>query len=458
LLLLLAVQVALSLWYMAQAFGRVAPYGDARTEYLTSVFLEKGMHPIRGSIYPLVVHGWRQTGLPLGALHLVQLAALLAGLQFFVRHLSARAGFPATAGWRGALVAASLTLLTGPLLVHFGMAVMPDALATSLLLWTVWVVVEALESASRAPGRWRGLAILALAGLLSSLVRKEHAYLLAGFSAVIAGIFLTAARRRDTRIRVAAALAVVLVAAAGSLVLTATIKNRFPTPERNNPKGLWLASRLSYGGFDRIHPHLSEGTRRLLPPPKVLNNHPHEFLLRVRELRLAGAPPAVLDRLVNEVSMAALRHDAQGILVRVVYDWGRYAFPDASFPANVSDGRGGSGNLSNWVFSRMVEQTGTPDRTRPWIRGWILGQGLLCAGLLAAWFVASWKRAYRPTPAAVCATLVFLGSFAAFYAAAIPNFAVRYALPAFAVGHAALVTTAVALLTSRAAGPGDGPG
>jgi len=286
-LLLAALQLVLGGTWLVRNVNTIPDYGDTG-DYLQLARTLK-VDAYRGIAYPAFLAGLNElpgaAGLLRGAgrggsskvkagvlyLQAIQCLAALAALLYFTRVLLAPAEPRAGPRWAGTALGVLLVLLLffDPLVVHFGLSIMTDSLALSgSLLYCAALAAFALGTGRR----WVSALLLLLGYLLTASIRPEKVWVLG--CATIATLLTWAwiARRAPPAERLLSrgrALGVLGIAVAVSATVFLLTRDAHDPGNRWPVRDSLVHSRIVFPHVTEVYEHLSEKTKKRLPPDKA---------------------------------------------------------------------------------------------------------------------------------------------------------------------------------------------
>lgn len=456
---LLAIGIA---WWVAN-LNTMPAYGDTSQYFELATSLRVDQY--RTLFYPLLLRGLQGIAPPLNSrmellLYLLQTAVALLSVAYLGRAFwdvtaeTGRFAFLARVSptiRRFVIGTSSVVVFTAPLTNHFALSVLTDSLAASLTTAGVAALVRiAVLGDTRLRTGILGWLSIGAAGFMRA--EKIELFALVGAMTVvivvIRGRCMTPLRSnpsRGQRLRVIAVLAALLLTASAAVLalnwMTQTADYGWPPLTVS----VRLFVRTAWPRLADIRPLLSTEAQRVVSAADAerFDGNYNEYLSLVPRLRRAAGNT---DHLVNEISLAALRHRGADIAISTALDALRYAAPMIAYPADLVMG---ARTASSWTDSRM--RMAHPSLTHAYL---VIATTVLVAvqlPLLCALLICWGGRDSRITFTVVLTVGVALVN-GVLYAMGNGLQNVRYALPANMLGYAVTVwaNAAVLLLLWRA--------
>ena len=443
-------------WWIAN-LGTLPAYGDTTQYFQLAELLRVDQY--RTLFYPLLLRGLQRIATPLNArievlVYLLQTAAALLsvaclGRAFWdVTAATGRFAFLARVSpmiRRLVIGAAAMAVFTAPLVNHFALSVMTDSLAASFTTAGVAALVRVAALGDTRP-RTCILAWLAIAA--ASFMRAEKievfALVLAVTLVILAGRCATplgSALPRRRWLRVIAVLAMLLLTPTAAVL---ALNRATQTADHGWPPltaSVRLFVRTAWPRLADIRPLLSDETQAVVSEADAhrFDQNYNEYLSLVPRLRRSAGGT---DRLVNEISAAALRHRGFDVAISTAAGAFRYAAPMIAYPLDLAVG---ALTASEWTDERM--SMAHPTLTRAYL---VIATTLLVAVQLPLFLLALVRRqGHDPRITFAAGLTVGLALVnAALYTMGNGLQNVRYALPGFVLVYAVIVWANAAVLAS----------
>src|SRR5207253_10496149 len=373
--LAIAAQVVTgAMWWVAN-LNTIPAYGDT-SEYL-GLARTLRVDAYRTVLYPLVLRTTHAAAVRLHLafpflLYLLQTAAAVAAIYYLVSTLWR---VTATIGWlrlsavgprqrRLVQAAATLTLLTTPLIAHFSTTILSDSLALSLLVAAVAGVIRIAVLGDESVG----LLVVNLFLITGAeLMRPEKIYVVAPLLGAI--VLVLAIKKRKPLLRLLASLAcltllpVVAVSAVNLATQTANY-GRPPLSLSTTLFGWTVWPRLA-----EIRPVLPADVRNAVSEAdaNAFDNSVNSAGPIIVQLRAAGGGT---DRLVNETTVAALKCCWPAIGLRTAINFMKSSVAPITFPV---EWYSGVQTPTAWTSSRMAQAHPLLTRIYLWVALIVLG-------------------------------------------------------------------------------------
>jgi hypothetical protein len=458
-----ACLVATGITWWVLNLGAVPEYGDT-THYLQlAATLRVDQH--RTLFYPLVLRGLRGIATGLGVqthllVYLLQSAAVLLSIAYLGRALwdvtatTARFSCLATvsAGCRCLMIGtAAVVVFTEPLVNHFALSVMSDSLAASFMVVGIATLVRVTVLGDT---RLRTAIVGWLAVAAAGFMRAERVIL---FVVIIAGILTIHAfqvrwmrsagstRLSGPGLRPLTLLAVLLITPTAAVIV---LNHATQTAEGWPPRtvGMHLFVRTVYPRLAAMRPLLSAEAQAVVSAEDAArfdSNYNHYLSLIPRLRRGAGGT----DRLVDEISRAALQNRGPDIARAIALDALCYSIPIIAYPVDVILDT--QRNVSTWTASRM--EMAHPFLT--WVY-FVTATTVLVGVQLPLLLAEPYRRGDRDRHVTVAVALTVGGAVVSGVGYAIGSGLqnVRYALPGYMLLYAVIVWSNAATLAMHGAG------
>ena len=452
---LVAIGIA---WWIAN-LGTMPAYGDTTQYFQLADSLQVDQY--RTLFYPLLLRGLQRIAAPLNAriellVYLLQTAAALLSVACLGRALwdvtAATGRFAFLAGAspmirRLVIGAAAMVVFTAPLVNHFALSVMTDSLAAS---FTTAGVAALVRIAALGDTRLRTCVLGWLAIAAAGFMRAEKIEVFALVIAVTLVILAARSRyatplgstlSRRQWLRVIAVLATLLLTPSAAVL---ALNRATQTADYGWPPltvSVRLFVRTAWPRLADIRPLLSAETQAVVSAADAdrFDGHYNEYLSLVPRLRRSAGGT---DRLVNEISTAALRHRGIDVAISTAGDALRYTAPMIAYPVDLVVG---ARSASGWTDSRM--SMAHPTLTRAYL---VIATTLLVAVQLPLLILALVRREGHDPRIAFSAGLTVGTALVngALYAMGNGLQNVRYALPGYVLVYAVIVWANAAVLAS----------
>jgi len=444
------------IWWVAN-LGIIPPYGDTRQYFELSESLKVDQY--RTLFYPLLLRGLRGSARLLHTrielvVDLLQTAAALMSVAYLGRALwdvaatttrFAFLGRVSPTNRRLVIGASAVVVFTEPLVNHFALSVMTDSLAAS---FTTAGVAALVRIAVLGETRLRNGIVGWLTIFAASFMRTEKVLVFASVIALALAVLAAWGPRatgpggplsRRRRLRIVALLATLLVTP-GAVVFA--INRATQTADYGWPPAtvaVRLFVRTTWPHLADIRPQLSPEAQATLSAADAsrFDGNYNEYLSLVpRLLRSAGGT----DRLINEISLVALRRHGVDIAASTAVDALRNVAPMIAYPVDIAVS---ARSASRWTDSRM--SMAHPRLTRIYL---VVATIVLVAVQLPLLFLALIRRAGREPRIAFAAVLVIGTALAnaVLYAMLKGQQNVRYAMTAYVLVYTVLVWANVAVI------------
>lgn len=341
--------------------------------------------------------------------------------------------------------AAVMVVCTEPLVNHFALSVMTDSLATSFTTVGVAALVRiaALGDVRLRTGLLGWLSIAA-----AGFMRAEKVWV---FTLVVGATLAALAvlgrwpipfrSQQSGRLSFRASVLLATLLLTPSLIVPtvngATQKADYGWPPLTASVRLFV--RTAWPRLADIRPLLSEETQAIVSTAdaSAFDGRYNEYLRLVPRLRRSAGGT---DRLVNEISFAALRHRGVDIAIATTIDALRYMVPMIAYPVDLMLA---ARTASPWTASRM--SMAHPTLTRIYLA---IATVLLLAIQLPLFLYALASREKGHSAIVIAALLIFGTALvnAILYAVGNGLQNVRYALPAYVLVYSAVVWANAAVL------------
>lgn len=452
-------------WWVAN-LGTIPAYGDTSQYFQLADSLQVDQY--HTLFYPLLLRGLQCIARPLNVriellLYMLQTAAALLSIAYLGRVLwevtaaTERFAFLARVSptiRRLVIGAATVVVFTEPLVNHFALSVMTDALAASFTTAGVAALVRiAALGDTRSGNAILGWMAVAAAGFMRAEKVEVFAVVIAVTLAILAvrsrsATPLGAKLSRRRRLGVIAVLATLLLTPSAAVL---ALNRATQTADHGWPPltvSVRLFVRTAWPRLADVRPLLSAETQAVVSAADAdrFDGHYNEYLSLVPRLRRSAGGT---DRLVNEISWAALRHRGIDIAISAAADALRYTTPMIAYPAELVVG---ARSASGWTDSRM--SMAHPTLTRAYL---VVATAVLFAVQLPLLFLALVRRAGRDPRITFAAGLIVGTALVngVLYAMGNGFQNVRYALPAYMLVYAVIVwaNTALLAIVWRASAP-----
>jgi hypothetical protein len=446
--LLLIAGVLVGLVWAALNFGHSPAYGDTPEYWSLSRTLIVDQY--RGILYPLFLHAAHAlaSNLSIPVISVVYTAQLIiAGWAFYSLATLLLIDAP-----RARLKAALVTLgsLTNPVILHFGITVLTDSLATS---FTLLFGINLLRATQPSVGRralTKALAVAAGSMVLMMLTRPEKAYLAAAIWAI--ALASTGWFHRRTRTPTAEwwhacwipflFLGLAWFTAVGFSRSVTEINPARPPLAASNA----LFNRVAWPYMEQAYAYFPSDLRQriTLAEARHFDEHAnHIFPFVTKTLARSGGQEDL-----RTITRVTFRHFPGDLSRRISFDFAKYCMPNLSFPLE-SAGLLPESVATSCTLSRLSMFT-------PRLSPWVLAIGAL---QFAAAVLVIGSRHLRPNPGIialnaaqgprlVCITFLVLGGIVVVNAGMFAlSFSmdshIRYALPGYAIIHATVLSAAL---------------
>lgn len=424
-LVLLGGQLALGLSYTVAELGELPHYHDSNAYFELARVLRVDAH--RGIAYPAFLAAADRLGgapsflrvidnehpdAPCTApdgIALVQLLQLLLCAGAFVYWLRSQAAISPSASslrWVGSLAVASL-LLVDPLVAHFALSIMPDALAMAAALVFCGALAR-IALGGRRPtrdGAWLFLAFSA-----ASLLRPEKKYVLLCVAAASAMVWLWIARRgRHTFARLPARLAFAAGLVALGLAASVTTERLvFSDYGRPGQGSIMLHARVIFPHLGDVFGALPANVQRRFTESDVAFYDKHVLNPGPVMERVSGGNAAEAEQLTDQMARAAWDQRGPAIVFDTVKDGIENTLPTVGFyprmlTLEALDVHGyralSRSDMLPWTHERMTEH-------HPRLAHASLALSGVVFALLAAAALARWRRESRQAPEALTTALL----------------------------------------------------
>ena len=438
-----------SAWWVAN-LGTMPAYGDTSQYFHLASTLRVDQY--RTLFYPLLLRGLQGIAWALAAriellVYLLQTGAALlsvgylAGVLWDVTASTLRFAFLTGASptvRRLVIGALAVAVFTEPLVNHFALSVLTDSLATSFTTAGVAALVRiAVLADTRLRTGVLGWLTIVAAGFMRAEKVPVFAVVIAVTLAILAArdrceIPLGSEPPRRRRLAVLALLATLLLTPSATVLV---LNRAMQTADYGWPPlspSVRLFVRTAWPRLADIRPLLSAEAQAVISAADAdrFDSNYNEYLSLVPRLRRSAGGT---DRLVNDVSLTALRHRGIDVAVWTAVDAIRYTAPMIAYPLDlVTDAHSASG----WTDSRMGMVH--PTLTHVYL---VIATTVLVAVQLPLLFVALIGREGDNPRVAYAAGLI-VGTAVVngvLYAMGNGLQNVRYALPAYVLVHALIV-------------------
>lgn len=471
---LVAAQVLLGGVVLAQHLGKVAQYGDSLAFLRLSVRDE--IPAIRGWLYPVVIREFdelaeRQRTVPEGktlwkkrrqpaaladldAVQLLQLGSCALAIAYFLRAVFDWSQF-GSRGW------ASFGLVWGVLwldavVVHFGLAIMADALALAASLAFCGALVDLV---TRRLTAWVAGPVLVLSQLTASMLRVEKGPVMLAVALLSAVAFLWLRRRGKVPAGLARRGAWALTISALTFGISLGVENRLrdALPASTLIETI-LLQRVIYPHLNDIRDSLPERTRNRIWAYQAMRFDKDIGSARRVMNDLAGSDRELRSEITSDMVGTALTHRWLPLTADIAKDVAENILATPSFFVRLAAlttlrsgeyNRNFRGDGNKWIWSRMI---GHHPR---WVASHVIVSALLfIAGFAAA--AVQWSADRREPPggssveAWVRATplITFCGVNAAAFALTQDLVQIRYTLFAHVAALALVYHTTLRCLQS----------
>jgi len=435
---LVACQLAAGTLYALAELGELPHYHDSNAYLELARILRVDAH--RGIAYPFLLSIIDLFGSPTflhvietdhpgapctapGRILLVQalqLAACVAALAFWLRTARIVAPPPAAAAARtndrpASIAAVCALLATDPLIAHFTLSVMPDALAMAASLVFCGALARvALASAPGRPTAWDGIALFA-SFTLASLLRPEKKLVLAAVTLAAAAAWPWVARqgaitlsRFSTRMTLAAGL--VTLGFAASLATEAIMFRDYGRPGQTT---IVLHARVIFPHLGDIFDALPPDIQRRFDAQDVAFYDRHVLNPGPVMERVSGGDRSDAETLTFEIARVAWRERGAAIVFDIAKDGLENTVPTPAFYARlVALAQLGVPGYREWSRSDMLPWTRKlmAEHHPRLLAGSLLASGasfFALGGWLAwGWLSGRWRPSKRPNRSALAGALL----------------------------------------------------